>query len=144
MNEEVKHLTDRRAQLEELELVAMLEPDPIDAELAALRERMAPLEVKAKELQEQVEQERLEIDAVDRLRRRDARRRGSPAADRAVRSLRGAAHPTEGNGRSAARSGATATGVTSSSPPWRSSASAALPPGEVATCEQCGRILIPT
>ena len=63
MNEEVKHLTDRRAQLEELELVAMLEADPIDAELAALRERMAPLEVKVKELQEQVEQERLELDA---------------------------------------------------------------------------------
>src|SRR6516164_1693912 len=52
MNEEVKHLTDRRADLEELELAAMLEADPIDAELAALRERMAPLEGRAKELRE--------------------------------------------------------------------------------------------
>ena len=42
MNEEVRHLTERRAELEELELVAMLEQDPIDAELAALRERDRP------------------------------------------------------------------------------------------------------
>ena len=37
MNDEVRHLTERQAELEELELVAMLEQDPIDAELAALR-----------------------------------------------------------------------------------------------------------
>ncbi len=37
MSDEVRHLTERRAELEELELVSMLEQDPIDAELAALR-----------------------------------------------------------------------------------------------------------
>ena len=42
MNDEVRHLTERRAELEELELVAMLDQDPVDAELAALRERSAP------------------------------------------------------------------------------------------------------
>ncbi len=36
MNEEVRHLTERRSELEDEELVAMLEQDPIDAELAAL------------------------------------------------------------------------------------------------------------
>ncbi len=44
MNDEVRHLTERRAELEEIELEAMLEQDPIDAELAALAERAAPLE----------------------------------------------------------------------------------------------------
>ena len=43
MNQEVRHLSERRGELEELELVAMLEQDPIDAELAALRERTVPL-----------------------------------------------------------------------------------------------------
>jgi len=50
MNDEVRHLTERRAELEELELVAMLDQDGVDAELAALRERMAPLEARAAEL----------------------------------------------------------------------------------------------
>ena len=63
MNEEVKHLTDRRAELEELELVAMLDQDPIDAELAALAERTHPLEERAAELRGQVEPEQAEIDA---------------------------------------------------------------------------------
>ena len=42
MNDEVRHLTERRAELEELELVAMLDQDPIDAELAALASASAP------------------------------------------------------------------------------------------------------
>ena len=42
MNDEVRHLTERRAELEELELVAMLDQDPVDGELAVLRERRAP------------------------------------------------------------------------------------------------------
>lgn len=102
MNEEVKHLTDRRAQLEELELVAMLEADPIDAELAALRERMAPLEVKAKELREEVEQERLEIDAAiaSAAGTRTAEAAQLPA--RARRPVRDPAHQVEGDGRGAA------------------------------------------
>ncbi len=63
MNDEVRHLTERRAELEELELVAMLEQDPIDAELAALRERAAPLEEQAAELRRLVAEGQVEIDA---------------------------------------------------------------------------------
>src|SRR6202044_3480755 len=63
MNDEVRHLTERRAQLEELELVAMLEQDPIDAELAALRERTVPLEAQAVELRQLVAEGQVEIDA---------------------------------------------------------------------------------
>ncbi len=50
MNEEVRHLTERRAELEEQELAAMLEQDPIDAELQALRERKVPVEQRVDEL----------------------------------------------------------------------------------------------
>jgi predicted nucleic acid-binding Zn-ribbon protein len=63
MNDEVRHLTERRAELEELELVAMLDQDPVDAELAALRERSAPIEAQAEELRARVAGDELEIDA---------------------------------------------------------------------------------
>jgi hypothetical protein len=143
MNEEVKHLTDRRAQLEELELVAMLEADPIDAELAALRERMAPLEVKAKELQEQVEQERLELDAsiasATGTRAAEAAQLPTSLSDR-YEALR-----TRLKGTGAARLiGSHCDGCHLELPSMEVERIRALPPDEVATCEQCGRILIPT
>lgn len=143
MNEEVKHLTDRRAEFEELELVAMLEADPIDAELAALRERMAPLEVRAKELHEQVDHERLELDAAI------ASAAGTRAAESAQlptalsdRYERLRAHL---KGTGAARLiGSHCDGCHLELPSMEVERIRALPPGEVATCEQCGRILIPT
>ncbi len=143
MNEEVKHLTDRRAQLEELELVAMLEADPIDAELAALRERMAPLEVRVKELREEVEQERLEIDAAIAsaagTRAAEAAQLPSALSDR-YETLR-----TRLKGTGAARLiGSHCDGCHLELPSMEVERIRALPPGEVATCEQCGRILIPT
>jgi hypothetical protein len=143
MNEEVKHLTDRRADLEELELVAMLEADPIDAELSAIRERMAPLEVKAKELREQVEQERLELDAAIAsaagTRAAEAAQLPTALSDR-YETLRARL-----KGTGAARLiGSHCDGCHLELPSMEVERIRALPPGEVATCEQCGRILIPT
>jgi hypothetical protein len=143
MNEEVKHLTDRRAELEEIELVAMLEADPIDAELAALRERMGPLEVKVKELKEEVEQERLEIDAAiasaTGTRAAEAAQLPSALSDR-YEALR-----TRLKGTGAARLiGSHCDGCHLELPSMEVERIRALPPGEIATCEQCGRILIPT
>jgi hypothetical protein len=143
MNEEVKHLTDRRADFEELELEAMLEADPIDAELAALRERMAPLEARAKELHEQVEQERLELDAAI------ASAAGTRAAEAAqlptVLSDRYETLRARLKGTGAARLiGSHCDGCHLELPSMEVERIRALPPGEVATCEQCGRILIPT
>ena len=63
MNEEVSHLTERRAELEEQQLQAMLDQDPVDAELATLRDRITPLQERAEELRGQVSATRLEIDA---------------------------------------------------------------------------------
>lgn len=143
MNEEVKHLTDRRAELEELELVAMLEADPIDAELAALRERMAPLEATAKELHERIEQERLELDAAVAsaagTRAAEAAQLPTALSDR-YETLRARL-----KGTGAARLiGSHCDGCHLELPSMEVERIRALPPGEVATCEQCGRILIPT
>jgi uncharacterized protein len=142
MNDEVRHLTERRAELEELELVAMLEQDPIDAELAALRERAAPLEVQAVELRRLVAEGQVEIDAAlaeaisaraaeaallptalsDRYETLRARLKGTGAA-RLVGSHCDGCHLVLGS--------------------VEVEKIRALPPGEVATCEQCGRILVP-
>jgi hypothetical protein len=143
MNDEVRHLTEHRAELEELELVAMLEQDPIDAELAALSERAAPLEAQAVELRQQVAEAEVEIDAAlaeatssrgaeavllptalsERYETLRARLKGTGAA-RLVRSHCDGCHLELSSGEV--------------------EKIRALPPGEVATCEQCGRILVPT
>jgi hypothetical protein len=143
MNDEVKHLTERRAELEEQELVVMLEQDPIDAELATLREQMDPLEARAKELRGQVEHDRLEIEAAiasavgtraaeaaqlpaalaDRYEKLRTRLKGTGAA-RLIKNHCGGCH-LELSSVEVERI-------------------RALPPGEVATCEQCGRILVPS
>ena len=143
MNDEVKHLTQRRSDLEELELVAMLDQDPIDSELAALRERLDPLEVKAKELRAQVEQERLELDASI------ASAAGTRAAEAAqlptALSDRYEALRTRLKGTGAARLiGSHCDGCHLELPSMEVERIRALSPGEIATCEQCGRILIPT
>jgi hypothetical protein len=143
MNEEVKHLTDRRAQLEELELVAMLDADPIDAELSALRERMAPLEVKARELREEVEREHLELDAA--LASAAGTRAAEAARLPSALSERYEALRTRLKGTGAARLiGGHCDGCHLELPSMEVERIRALPPGEIATCEQCGRILIPT
>src|SRR5580692_11659811 len=63
MDEEVRHLTQRRAELEEEELVAMVEQEPIDAELKDLSERRDPLEEQAPALRVEVGSGQTEIDA---------------------------------------------------------------------------------
>jgi predicted nucleic acid-binding Zn-ribbon protein len=143
MNDEVKHLTERRAELEELELVAMLEQDPIDAELATLKARMDPLEARAKELREQVEHDKLEIEAdiASAIGTRAAEAAQLPAAlaDR-YETLR-----THLKGTGAARLIKNhCDGCHLELSSVEVERIRALPPGEVATCEQCGRILVPS
>ncbi len=103
MNEEVRHLTQRRAELEELELVAMLEQDPIDEELDALRERLVPLELQAAELRRQVAESQVEIDGALSEAMRFPGGRGRAPAERTCGSLRDPAGPSQGDGRGAPR-----------------------------------------
>ncbi|HWF14870.1 MAG TPA: C4-type zinc ribbon domain-containing protein [Acidimicrobiales bacterium] len=143
MNDEVKHLTERRAELEEQELVVMLEQDPIDAELATLRERMDPLEERAKELRGQVEHDRLEIEAAIAsavgTRAAEAAQLPNALANR-YETLR-----THLKGTGAARLIKNhCDGCHLELSSVEVERIRALPPGEVATCEQCGRILVPS
>ena len=142
MNEEVRHLTERRAELEELELVAMLEQDPIDAELAALRERTEPLEAEAADLRRQVAEGQVEIDGAlsEALGSRAVEAAFLPTAlsDR-YETLRARL-----KGTGAARLvGSHCDGCHLELSSVEVEKIRALPPGDVATCEQCGRILVP-
>jgi predicted nucleic acid-binding Zn-ribbon protein len=142
MNDEVRHLTDRRAELEELELVAMLDQDPIDAELGVLRERAAPLEAQAEELRRQVAKDQVEIDAALAeavgSRATEAALLPTALADR-YETLR-----TRLKGTGAARLvGSHCDGCHLELSSSEVEKIRALPPGEVAICEQCGRILVP-
>ncbi len=143
MNDEVRHLTERRAELEELELVSMLEQDPIDAELAALRERAAPLEAEATELRRQVAESQVEIDAAlaEAIGSRAVAAAELPTAlaDR-YETLRARL-----KGTGAARLvGSHCDGCHLELSSVEVEKIRALPPDQVATCEQCGRILVPT
>jgi uncharacterized protein len=142
MSEEVRHLTDRRADLEEQELQAMLEQDPVEAELAALDARMAPLEQQVEELRGQVAAARVEIDAelaaATGARAVEAAQVPGPLADR-YESLR-----VRLRGTGAARLvGNRCDGCHLELSSVEVEKIRALPPGEAATCEQCGRILVP-
>jgi uncharacterized protein len=142
MNDEVRHLTDRRAQLEELELVAMLEQDPVEAELATLRERAGPLEAQAEELRGQVAKDQVEIDAAlgeaVAARSTEAVQLPTALSDR-YETLRARL-----KGTGAARLvGSHCDGCHLELSSVEVEKIRALPPGEVATCEQCGRILVP-
>ena len=99
MSDEVRHLTERRADLEEQELAVMLEQDPIDAELQALRARMVPVEQQVDERRCQVAEGQREIDAELATADRLARGSGGPPPDCARRSLRDATRPPEGDRR---------------------------------------------
>jgi uncharacterized protein len=142
MNEEVRHLTDRRAQLEEQELEVMLDQEPIDAELRSLGERKAPLERQVDELRGQVAEQQRAIDAelataigsraqeaallptalADRYETLRARLKGTGAA-RLIKNRCDGCHLELSS--------------------VEVEKIRALPPGEIATCEQCGRILVP-
>jgi predicted nucleic acid-binding Zn-ribbon protein len=143
MNEEVRHLTERRGELEELELVAMLEQDPIDAELNALREQTAPLEVQAAELRRQVAESQVEIDGALReaigSRATEAALLPGALADR-YETLRARLKGTGAARLVGSHCGGCHLELSSS----EVEKIRALPPGEVATCEQCGRILVPS
>jgi uncharacterized protein len=142
MNDEVRHLTDRGAELEELELVAMLDQDPIDAELAGLQERVVPLEAQADDLRRLVAEGRAEIDAAlgeaAGARATEAALLPAALADR-YETLRARL-----KGTGAARLvGSRCDGCHLELSSVEVEHIRALPPGEVATCEQCGRLLVP-
>jgi uncharacterized protein len=142
MSEEVRHLTDRRSELEEQELVAMLEQDSIDAEIQALRDRREPVEQQVGELRAQVEAQQREIDTeldtATGARAHEAALVPTALADR-YETLR-----TRLKGTGAARLiGNRCDGCHLELSSVEVEKIRGLAPDEIATCEQCGRILVP-
>jgi hypothetical protein len=120
----------------------MVDQEPIDAELAALAQRKAPLEEKANILRAEVAQARPRSTPSWR-RPGGAGRRGGAAPDRALRALRALRARLKGTG-AARLIGHRCDGCHLELSRWRSSASGPCPPDTVVTCDQCGRILVPT
>jgi predicted nucleic acid-binding Zn-ribbon protein len=142
MDEEVRHLTQRRAELEELELAAMVDQEPIDAELAELDVRRVPAGAQAEVLRAEVAESQREIDA--ELATAMAARADEAALLPAALSDRYEALRARLKGTGAARLiGRRCDGCHQELSAVEAERIRALPPDTVATCDLCGRILVP-
>jgi uncharacterized protein len=143
MDEEVRHLNQRRMELEEEELVAMVDQEPIDAALAELATRQAPIAEKADVLRAEVAQGQVEIDGeLDEAR---AARAGEAAQLPTALSERYEMLRTRLKGTGAARLiGHRCSGCHLELAPVEVDRIRANAPDTVVTCDQCGRILVPT
>jgi predicted nucleic acid-binding Zn-ribbon protein len=142
MDEEVRHLSQRQNELEELELVAMVDQEPIDAELATLSERSAPVGERATLLRAEVATGQAEIDEelAQALPARAAAAAELPPAwaDR-YEKLR-----ARMKGVAVARLiGQRCDGCHQELSNVEVEKIRALPPETVVTCDLCGRILVP-
>jgi len=141
MDTEVHHLSERQAQLEEVELELVAEEDPLDEALAAAEERAGGLRTEAERLAAVVAVDDAEIAAeLERERQVRAGKAETLPAELAARyeALRvklggvGAAHLVGGR----------CDGCHLTLPSVEVERISRLPPDQYATCEQCGRILV--
>jgi predicted nucleic acid-binding Zn-ribbon protein len=142
MSDEVRHLTERRADLEDQELSAMLDQDAVDGELSSLAEQARPIQAQADELRAQLSAQEAEIDAAlneaHAARAAEAARLPTALSDR-YETLR-----SRLKGTGAARLvGSRCDGCHLELSSVEVEKIRALAPDQVATCEQCGRILVP-
>jgi hypothetical protein len=143
MDEEVRHLNQRRSELEDEELVVMVDQEPIDAALAELVLRKAPLDDKAKILRAEVAEGQAEIDG--ELTTARAARAAEAAELPPALSERYEALRTRLKGTGAARLiGHRCDGCHLELSPVEVDRIRAATPDTVVTCDQCGRILVPT
>lgn len=142
MEKEVQHLRNKRAELEDAELEIMVALDPLEAELASLASAREAANERATALATALAQEEESIDAeLERQRAARALEAGGLPADLAKRyeELR-----RRLGGVGAARLVANrCSGCHLELPSMEVERIRRLPPGSVATCEQCGRLLVP-
>ncbi len=141
MDEEIRHLAERREELEEQELLLMEEQEPLDGELAALVVERDRLLASAGSLRGAVAEAEAVVDA-------------ELAAELTARSELAAGLPTElaeryeslrsrlGGVGAARLIGSHCGGCHLELPSVEVERVRRLPPGTVATCDQCGRILV--
>ena len=141
MDGEIHHLTQRRAELEEAELEVMVEQEPVDAERARLADERAQLEQAAGSLRTALAAAEAvvgtELSALEATRTTEAARLPQELAARYDQLRRRMA------GVGAARLvGNRCDGCHLELPSAEVDRIRHLPPGEIATCDQCGRILV--
>jgi predicted nucleic acid-binding Zn-ribbon protein len=141
MSEEITHLSARQAELEEEEVTLLVEQEPVDAELAAVEAARGPLRDEAARWQAQLSEAESVIDE-------------QHAALVAERADKAGQLPTElrdryeflrarFNGAGAARLvGNHCDGCHLELSAVEVDRLRRLPPDEVVTCEECGRILV--
>jgi hypothetical protein len=141
MDGEIHHLTDRRAELEEVELTVMEEQEPVDADLARLADEQAQLESAADSLRTAVAAAdsvlAAELSALEASRSIEAARLPADLLER-YESLRARL----GGVGSARLVGNRCDGCHLELPSAEVDRIRHLPPGDVVTCDQCGRILV--
>ncbi|HUA93989.1 MAG TPA: C4-type zinc ribbon domain-containing protein [Acidimicrobiales bacterium] len=141
MEGEVRHLVERRAELEEAELEVMIEREPVDAALAEVAEERAKLEESATSLREVVGAAEAGLDqelAVLEAERGPARA-GLP--EDLLERYEGLRRRLGGVG-AARLVGNRCDGCHLELPSAEVDRIRHLPPGTAATCDQCGRILV--
>jgi hypothetical protein len=141
MDEEIQHLASRRAEIEEVELETMEEQESVDFELAEMAEERAQLETVAGSLQMAITAAETvvvaELSAVRQLRAAEAERLPTALRDQ-YETLRARL-----GGIGAARLvGNRCEGCHLELPSVEVDRIRHQPPGTVATCDQCGRILV--
>lgn len=143
MDDEIRHLRQRREQLEDAELEVMVALEPLDAELATLEAEAAGLHAEDARLRATVGAAEAEIDKELGVQAaaRDVVADALPVELRTrYESLRARL-----GGTGAARLvGSRCSGCHLELPSMEVDRIRHLPPGTVVTCEQCGRILVPT
>ena len=142
MSEEVDHLKGRRSALEDRQLEIMEEREPVDAALDALDEQVASLEAQASRLRAVVAETESDIDAelAERMAERADLASGvGPELTARYERLR-----AKLGGVGAARVvGGSCSGCHLTLAATELDQIKKLGPDDVATCEQCGRILVP-
>ncbi len=142
MDEEVRHLAQRQAELEERDLVTMVDQDPIDAELASLAVRRAPVEERVAALRAEVATEQAAID--EELTAATAARSAAASALPPALADRYEKLRSRLRGIGAARLiGNHCDGCHLELSAVEVDRIRAMPPDTVVTCDQCGRILVP-
>jgi uncharacterized protein len=143
MDEEVRHLNQRRGELEDAELVAMVDQEPIDAALAELAVRALPLRERVSSLRAEVAQGQAEIDG--ELATATAARAAEAAQLLPALYDRYEALRARLKGTGAARLiGHHCDGCHLELSAAEVERIRATTPDTVVTCDQCGRILVPT
>lgn len=142
MDDEIRHLRDRREQMEDAELEVMVALEPLDAELATLESRGAALRADGARLRDTLTASETEIEA--QLEGEVAKRAHAAATlPEDLRSRYESLRARLGGTGAARLVGSRCSGCHLELPSMEVERIRHLPPGTVVTCEQCGRILVP-